>query len=192
MTSLNHEEETFSAYLDRLAQDPDDDLLLADFVEAEKMIESSKGFHWRSPRLLSRAKRCLKEYYLLMRLRDKLPVVEIKDPLSLDTKGRQSMTHYIHQYRLSQITFKHLEGKRDGIGKDTSQTLYPKALISNRFVHLSIPYRLLVILLRRDALEDYSSGAFSFSDRVEQLLNGKENFIRNTSKFRAARTQSHQ
>lgn len=317
MTSLDRDQETFSAYLNRLAQNPDDDLVLADFEEAERLVESSKGFHWKSPSLLTRRKMHLKEYYLLMRLRYKLPVVEIQDPLSFDAKDetdlaafpldetkllnnlkiylaismkrlkprkttwthpryqslvqrRQSMTHYIDQYRLDhdmatspnfkarlinstnevlqkagreygvnragkvkpyigrtelpqlidldsfatasidvaenhhlawclacvcgvrpgtlgwakerrndylrwedititrgdrgrsdcQITFKHLKGTRDDIGKDTSQTLYPKAPISTKFIPLSIPHRLLVILLRRDALEDYPSEAF--------------------------------
>lgn len=80
MSFLNEEQESFSNYLNRLAEDPDDDLVLADFKEAEDLVEASKGFHWQSPSLLTRRKKHLREYYYLVRIRYKLPPVYIEDP----------------------------------------------------------------------------------------------------------------
>lgn len=41
-----------------------------------------------------------------------------------------------------------------------------------------------MILLRRNALQDYPAGTFSFSERVDQLLSGKEHFIRIRDEFK--------
>ena len=62
---------------------------------------------------------------------------------------------------------------------DKSLKMRPKSPLSTNYIPQSIPHRLLVILLRRDGLQDYPASAFSSSEeRVIELLNGKEKFIR--------------
>lgn len=50
--SLTRAQETFFASLNCLARKPDDELLLGEFVEADKMVEPSNEFHWKLPRSL--------------------------------------------------------------------------------------------------------------------------------------------
>ena len=62
---------------------------------------------------------------------------------------------------------------------DKSLKMRPKSPLSTNYIPQSIPHRLLVILLRRDGLQDYPASAFSKpEDRVTELLNGKEKFIK--------------
>lgn len=50
----------------------------------------------------------------------------------------------------------------------------PKSPLSTNFIPLSIPHRILTILLRGDALIGYPVSAFSSDEeRVEDLLSGK-------------------
>ena len=48
--------------------------------------------------------------------------------------------------------------------------MHPKSPLSTNYIPQSIPHRLLVILLRRDGLQDYPASAFSASEeRVIEL-----------------------
>jgi hypothetical protein len=60
MAFLEAEQELFSDYLNRLAFDPNNDIILAEYGEIQDLVDSAEGFHWRSPSLLNRRKRHLR------------------------------------------------------------------------------------------------------------------------------------
>ena len=79
------------------------------------------------------------------------------------------------------LDFVNLKGSLDDLSVtlDESLKMRPKSPFSTNYIPQSIPHRLLVILQRRDGLQDYPESAFSRSeDRLTQLLKGKEEFIK--------------
>jgi hypothetical protein len=86
MAFLEAEQERFSDYLNRLAFDPNNDTVLAEFSEVQDLVDSAVGFHWKSPSLLSRRTRHLREFYILMRLMHRLPAVELTNPFDFPEK----------------------------------------------------------------------------------------------------------
>jgi hypothetical protein len=83
-----------------------------------------------------------------------------------------------------QIFFEFLKGNRDDASLDKSLTMDPKSPLSTTFIPLSIPHRLLIILLRRDGLTDYQSSSGTFAERVDRLINGKEHFVKIDESFK--------